>query len=191
MNAVQLSLFEVDQRPPVLKVKRGTMARIKRATGITYPTIKAALQFKTKTNRARLIRAWALNEGGQVTQTPNYESRMACRGFIWNENDVCTNPKVSHFWQLKKNTFFKILVAQRPDGRWAWGIETLIHECGSFFGPSLYDRTAPARETECDAVAAAVIYLEKMRARDIACGHPKLPAFNKEIKRIKEQYNIQ
>ena len=62
----QLTLFEVDDRAPVLKVKRGTMTRIRHATGITYDTIRTALNFETQTPLARQIRGWALLEGGHV-----------------------------------------------------------------------------------------------------------------------------
>lgn len=63
---MQLTLFEVDDRLPVLKVKRGTVTRIRRATGLSYDTIRTALNFETKTPLARQIRAWAMIEGGTV-----------------------------------------------------------------------------------------------------------------------------
>ncbi len=63
----QMTLFDVDDRPMEIRVKRGTLARIRRATGCEYGTIRAALRFETKTALARQIRAWAMMEGGHVT----------------------------------------------------------------------------------------------------------------------------
>lgn len=65
----QLTLFDTNAGIPSVKVKRGTMARIHKASGVKYDTIRAALRFETKTPLARQIRAWAILEGGHVEYT--------------------------------------------------------------------------------------------------------------------------
>lgn len=90
----QMALFDVDDRPMGIRVKRETLARIRRATGCEYGTIRAALRFETKTALARQIRAWAMMEGGRVTY------RGLDRGRHGEEAHRTINQNIN----LKKNT---------------------------------------------------------------------------------------